>query len=78
MHSIQAYTSAPVQRGYEDHIVPLLELVVQLAQQLPVRVVDEDEDAGPHLQPITAQHYCPINQSQLSIYHDSRAAPCSP
>ena len=71
-------TSAPVQRGYEDHVVPLLELVVQLAQQLPVRVVHEDEDAGPHLQPITAQYHCPINQSQLSIYHDSRAAPCSP
>ena len=56
-----------MERGYEDHVVPLLELVVQLAQQLPVSVVHENEDAGPHLQPITAQYHSPINQSQLSI-----------
>ena len=53
-----------MERGYEDHVVPLLELVVQLAQQLPVSVVHENEDAGPHLQPITAQYYYPISQSQ--------------
>ena len=39
---------SPMQSRNEDHIVPLLQLILKLPQQLPVRVIDQHQDARPH------------------------------
>jgi hypothetical protein len=36
-----------MQRRHEQDIIPRLDLILLFAFELPVRVVDEDEDAGP-------------------------------
>ena len=41
--------SAAVQGGYEGDCVALRQAVLQLPQQLPVRVVHQHQDPRPHL-----------------------------
>lgn len=41
------FTLAAVQRGYEQDIVSLLNLILLLALELPVCLVDEDQNARP-------------------------------
>lgn len=38
---------APVQRRDEAHLIAVLQLILELAFELPIRVIDEDEDPRP-------------------------------